>query len=856
MRAKKRIQLRRCQFCNKPGHNKATCPDFLLSQKKSEIKSSLPVNKKIKILYHNPEQKNSDTVSPYIVNLKNPKNHWHSLEDSSPREEKNEWEKFYEKINKQTKEKIPLANINFVSESSFSKKDIIEEKFENKSIKEENISNFNSLVGELAKELEDLESLVDKLSKNVAKKDKEYTIQKPDKPLFSFVSSLEKINWRKSLAVTMTILIILALPLQTRTFYTNLKISTEKITQSGTGGFMALQDSTAAIMTANLPVAQNSIVHALENFNTAVEEIQSHRILQKIISGVPILKSEVQSRQNLVLAGQKIALANTYLIKGISEANNQELSPLERLNIVSTHLKSAIPNYEDAFENMNKVKVDILPLEYRSAFEDFTLLFQNLLSDLKNISDLSQNINEIFGNSSLRRYLVVFQNEAEIRATGGFMGSFAVLDIKNGKIEKIEIPAGGSYDLQGQSSVLVEPPNPLFLSNKKWEFQDANWFPDFKISAEKMLWFYRHSRNITLDGVIAVNSSVLERLLSLVGPITDEKRELVLSEKTALNSLQNIVENGSEKKENKPKQIISDLAPQFLSSIFSLEPKNTLPLLFNLNEALIQKEVQVYFTAPATQQAVERFGWGGRIIQTPDDKDYLMVVNSNIQGQKSDAQIKQSIYHQSLVEKDGTIINTVTITRIHEGILGQNFYGQTNINYLRLYVPEGSEIISAHGFTWPEEKYFRAPVKGAVKDLDLASWEKEIGIEELSGTRITKEFGKTAFGNWVITEPGTKSTVQFIYRLPFKAFTDNKNPDKKIFDTLLNSNKITSQYQIVVQRQSGSRSTFESQVIYPENFEPVWNSGENSNLALNGHFIPETPLKRDGIWSLLMEKNK
>jgi len=412
--------------------------------------------------------------------------------------------------------------------------------------------------------------------------------------------------------------------------------------------------------------------------------------------------------------------------------------------------------------------------------------------------------------------------------------------------------------LQGQLSVLVEPPTPLLLSNRKWEFQDANWFPDFKASAEKMLWFYRHSRNVTLDGVIAINSSVLTRLMSLVGPISDEQRNLTLNEKNILEILQKTVEEGEEKIINKPKQILSDIGPQILASLFSLKPENTLPLLFNLNEALNQKEIQVYFTSLFTQQTIESFGWGGRIIQTPEDRDYLMVVNSNIQGQKSDAQIKQKIFHQALVDKDGSIINSVTVTRIHEGQPGQKFYGQTNINYIRIYTPRGSELISARGFIWPDEKYFRAPSKNATIDEDLDELEKEIGFDQSSGTRITEEFGKTVFGNWVITEPGSASTVEFIYRLPFKAFvpqnTDFNN--KKLLIPFLSSNGQLSKYQILVQRQSGCRSTFESQVIYPSTWESTWSDGLNSTLALNGFFIAEIPLQTDGIWSLIMNEKK
>ena len=154
------------------------------------------------------------------------------------------------------------------------------------------------------------------------------------------------------------------------------------------------------------------------------------------------------------------------------------------------------------------------------------------------------------------------------------------MDVRDGSIVNMSIPAGGSYDLKGQLNERLEPPAPmLLLGNNKWQFQDGNWYPDFPASAEKLMWFYRKSRNVTVDGVIAINASVLERLLGIIGPITDEKRGLTLSANSALATIQTEVESTSTRATKKPKQIISDLAPQFLENFKNIKPENILPIL-------------------------------------------------------------------------------------------------------------------------------------------------------------------------------------------------------------------------------------------------------------------------------------
>jgi hypothetical protein len=231
------------------------------------------------------------------------------------------------------------------------------------------------------------------------------------------------------------------------------------------------------------------------------------------------------------------------------------------------------------------------------------------------------------------------------------------------------------------------------------------------------------------------------------------------------------------------------------------------------------------------------------------------VVNTNLQGQKSDARIKQTISHQAVVDEEGNVTDTVTIIREHTGDPSEQFYGSQNVDFMRVYVPEGSKLLFASGFSWPDEKNFRAPEPWYVIDSSLAKKEHEIGIDQNSGTRITNEFGKTAFGNWAVTEPGKISKVEFSYRLPFKISPASSTLDtvwKKIISSF---DQPSVHYQLVTQKQSGITSNFESQIIFPASWKPDWVSGDNISLASNGINIVSAPLLRDSVWGILMKKN-
>ena len=131
--------------------------------------------------------------------------------------------------------------------------------------------------------------------------------------------------------------------------------------------------------------------------------------------------------------------------------------------------------------------------------------------------------------------------------------------------------------------------------------------------------------------------------------------------------------------------------------------------------------------------------------------------------------------------------------------------------------------------------------------------EKEISIDDKTGTRITEEFDKTVFGNWIVTEPGQTNKIQFTYRLPFKLEPASlpSNDWKKILSPL---GKKLANYQLVVQKQSGASSDFESQIIVPDDWSPVWRNGDNFVLASNGASMVKAALPKDKIWSILFKK--
>lgn len=668
-------------------------------------------------------------------------------------------------------------------------------------------------------------------------------LEKPKKPRKAFFSSPPKQFYAFGRAAA-AILLLAALPMPAMAYYRHLAEQGSRAVAESTNGFLALQTSTVAAFHSDLPRAETELTRALGAFAAARQILDNeHAWLRKAIEYIPLIGDGVESRERLLAAGEHLALGNAYLLKGVEAVNAAADTPLtDRLRLISPHLAGAKAQYRAAESALDRVRTTAIPVEHQRLFEEFRGAFGTLTDDVEDIVELLGAMDVVFGGDSFRRYLIVFQNHHELRPTGGFLGSYAILDVQKGSVLRFEIPPGGAYDLQGQLSAYVKPPAPLELVNGRWEFQDANWFPNFPASAEKIAWFYKEGRGTTVDGVIAVNGTVLERLLRVAGPVELSDRLVTLANDTAIAAVQESVEAGSDKAAGKPKAILTDIAQALTEKLSAPAPLDALRLLVELHEALDQKEIQVYFSDPRAEDAVRSYGWSGELLATAPRQDYLAVIHANLQGQKSDAKIEQVIDHQAVVALDGSVVDTVTIRRRHRGTLGEAFYGVPNWSYVRAYVPEGAELLAAGGFQFPPEDAFHAPESWYPDDADVERYEHEEAIHEKTGTRITREFGKTAFGNWVLTNPGEISEVFFTYRLPFRVSMAWEDVDGKF-----------SRYELVAQKQSGAEGTLLSRIIYPDGWTPVWRSDERMDLALNGAAI-EAPFLEDMAFGLLLKR--
>lgn len=372
----------------------------------------------------------------------------------------------------------------------------------------------------------------------------------------------------------------------------------------------------------------------------------------------------------------------------------------------------------------------------------------------------------LMGIDEPRTYFILFQNNKELRPTGGFMTAYTIATVDKAKFQPFD--SSDIYELDENYEPSVEAPEPIikylkgpYLLSEKLRLRDSNWSPDF---SESMEFFAKEAKLAGIegiDGIIAVDMEILVNLLDVLGPIgvpefgdfsTDiipecECPQVVYELESFADTEGPIVWS-----ENEPgkiiyappnydarKRIIGPLMNSILANTLG-QSKEKIPALFEAAiRSLKEKHVLLFLLDEKAQKAAEEFGIAGTIDNY--DGDYLHINDANLGGRKSNLYVTHEIVQDINIAEDGTVEKTVEITYRNP----QAYDGWLNSvlpNWVRIYVPKDSELISLKGLEDVKDPY--------------------------------EELGKTVYSGYFELRPLGVTKVIVKYKLPFKVQEEYK----------------------------------------------------------------------------------
>jgi hypothetical protein len=392
------------------------------------------------------------------------------------------------------------------------------------------------------------------------------------------------------------------------------------------------------------------------------------------------------------------------------------------------------------------------------------------------------------GYPDRKTYLVLLQNDDEMRATGGFIGTVGLLTLNAGDIEQFEFKDVYAYDNPATGKLTDAPPEIMKkqLGVTVWYLRDSNWSPDFPTSAERIIDVFRREVALAgqptpeVTGVIALQSSFFKDLLALTGPITIEDQ--TFDSENFFDKLEYAVEMRFHQlgiPTRQRKEILSKVGDVLMERLMQLPSSQWPSLLAIVTKNLARKEMQIYDRDPALLRALDGHQWSGRVLGA--ESDYLLVIDSNLAAYKTDGVMRKDVRYSVDLTAPGGPTATVLLTYRNDAP-GYTWRYTRYRDYVRIYVPEGSELISSEGAMFTD-KY-------------------KAGGRVIPGTVDTyRELGKQVFGAFWSIEPKETRTLRFTYRLPPAVVSD----------------LVDGTYQLLVQRQSGTNTTLTLDHVFGKN---------------------------------------
>lgn len=192
---------------------------------------------------------------------------------------------------------------------------------------------------------------------------------------------------------------------------------------------------------------------------------------------------------------------------------------LEPLAMASPSVVTAANAVELTYARLKSIDQSQLLPEVRRPLSEATATLDEVRGGLSVAADTSRILPSMLGRSGMRNYLVLVQNSAEVRATGGLPGALAILRVEDGAVSLAAQSSGSAMGKFTPAVPVAAEETQIYTERLGSYISDVNLTPNFPTAAlsAKSMWEQRHGT--TVDGVIAIDAVVLSHILDATGPM-------------------------------------------------------------------------------------------------------------------------------------------------------------------------------------------------------------------------------------------------------------------------------------------------------------------------------------------------
>lgn len=455
----------------------------------------------------------------------------------------------------------------------------------------------------------------------------------------------------------------------------------------------------------------------------------------KIFGSLPYTKDYYRDGINLLEIGDNVLKTGDIILKAIApyqdflglqgSSTDGDKTTEDRINFLVQSVESLTPHLEtieakltEIETSLNQIDVNRYPEEYRRyQIRPQLLRAKQTLAEVhrwvKDGQPILTKTSWLLGKDKPRTYFLIFQNDAELRPTGGFWTAYGLLKVDKGKITPLLSDDIYSLDAKFNSSIPAPRPIKAYHINVPYfNLRDMNISPDFPTSIELFLsHYYKISGQKNIDAVIAVDTQVLVDLVKILGRVgvsgfgnffaDPDKRcdgcpQIIYQLEWLAGRPRNYIETDR-------KGFLGPLMQSILANAMGSGKDKMGQLVQAFVNNLFQKHLIFYFNDQEMQKSAELANIAGKINEATG-MDYFHLNDANMSSAKTNLFIRQKIKHE-IISANNQVEHKVTVTytnpsrasncNLEKGDLCLN--APKYRNWFRFFVPQGSKLTKMTG---------------------------------------------------------------------------------------------------------------------------------------------------------------
>lgn len=475
---------------------------------------------------------------------------------------------------------------------------------------------------------------------------------------------------------------------------------------------------------------------ALESLSQKINEAEATYTKLKLVGSLPYINQYYQDGQQAIKIAKTGLETGNILITAIEPykdflgikggATSSTDTTEDRIEFLTQSIEGLTP-YLDTIEikvgeiqdAVNQINASRYPEEFKGIQIKSNIVKAQELIDqayklIKDGKPLLTKVSWLLGKDAPRKYLMIFQNDGELRPSGGFWTAYSTLTVSNGKVTPGT--ASNIYDLDDRLNSKTTAPRLIksYHINVPYLYlRDSNLSPDFPTDAQIFLEQYTKAmgNKDKFDAVIAIDTQILVDMVSVlgkldtrVGTFTTEPDKRCSDCPQIIYEMQWMSGRPRDYIELNRKDFMNPLMSALLANVMGSEKSKMGSLMEAFFKDINQKHILVYFPDEQMQEIGNLANISGKIYDVDKSVDYLHLNDANFASAKSNIFITQKIKHDIEI-KNGVATHKISVTytnpapgsncNLEKGDLCLN--ASTYRDLFRFYTPIGSKLTKMTG---------------------------------------------------------------------------------------------------------------------------------------------------------------